>query len=163
MERKPYFPVFLDLSRKKAVVVGAGTIAKRRVKILADYCGEVVLVAPEVNQELLDMEAEGKLKILRKKYEREDLYNADMVFACASDPSINNDIYAACKCLGIPVNVYSDKTKCDFYFPMIVRDGMTVAGVSASGCDRKGARRMIRDIQNTAAQTEKSPKGQNGR
>ncbi|MBD9014364.1 MAG: bifunctional precorrin-2 dehydrogenase/sirohydrochlorin ferrochelatase, partial [Lachnospiraceae bacterium] len=28
-EARPYFPMFVDISHKKVVVVGAGTIAKR--------------------------------------------------------------------------------------------------------------------------------------
>ena len=118
---KPYFPVFLDLSEKRIVVVGAGTIAKRRIRTLIDFTDHLVVVAPEVNKELLDLEQQGKLTILRKKYEREDLYEASMVIAAASDSKINNDIYSACKCLGIPVNVCSNKEKCDFFFPGIAR------------------------------------------
>ena len=30
---------------------------------------------------------------------------------------MNEDIYSACKCLGIQVNVASDQNKCDFHFP----------------------------------------------
>ena len=70
---------------------------------------------PEVNRELLDMEKAGMLRIKRKNYEREDIYDADYVIAATNDHQINSDIYSACKCMGITVNVCSDKTKCDFW------------------------------------------------
>lgn len=37
--KKPYFPLFVDLSEKKVYVIGAGTIAKRRIRSLIDFYG----------------------------------------------------------------------------------------------------------------------------
>ena len=61
-KRKHYFPMFVDLTDKKVVVAGAGTIAKRRIRALAEFTDRLVVVAPEVNQELKEMEARGKLR-----------------------------------------------------------------------------------------------------
>lgn len=144
---KPYFPMFVDLSDKKVIVVGAGTIAKRRIRTLIEFTDHLVVIAPEVNKELLDLERAGRLTILRKKYEREDIYDAAMVIAATNDSRTNNDIYSACKCLGITVNVCSDKNKCDFYFPGIARKENVVAGVTASGRDHKAARAAVEKIR----------------
>lgn len=54
--RKHYFPMFVDLTDKKVVVAGAGTIAKRRIRTLVKFTDELVVVAPEVNQELKQMQ-----------------------------------------------------------------------------------------------------------
>ena len=141
--------MFVDLSDKKVIVVGAGTIAKRRIRSLVDFTDHLVVIAPEVNRELLDLEAEGKLTILKKRYEREDIYDAAVVIAATNDKKINQDVYSACKCLGITVNVCSDKNKCDFFFPGIARKDQVVVGITASGQDHKLARRvgdLIRDL-----------------
>ncbi len=144
---KPYFPMFVDLTDKKVVVVGAGTIAKRRIRTLIEFTDHLVVIAPEVNRELQELEEQGKLTILRKKYDREDLYEASLVIAATNDSKINNDIHSACRCLGITVNVCSDKNKCDFYFPGIaIRDNL-VAGVTASGKDHKAARAAVEKIR----------------
>ena len=50
---RPYFPMFVDLSDKKVIVVGAGTIAKRRIRVLAEFTDHLVVIAPEVNKELM--------------------------------------------------------------------------------------------------------------
>lgn len=144
---KPYFPMFVDLSDKKVIVVGAGTIAKRRIRTLIEFTDHLVVIAPEVNKELMDLEKEGKLTILHKKYEREDIYDAAMVIAATSDAKINNDIYCACKCLGISVNVCSDKNKCDFFFPGIVKKDYLTVGVTASGRDSKAAKAAVEKIK----------------
>lgn len=144
---KPYFPMFVDISDKKVVVVGAGTIAKRRIRTLLEFTDHLVVIAPEVNRELLDLEAEGRLTILRKKYEREDIYDAAIVIAATNDSKINNDIFSVCRCLGIQVNVCSDKRKCDFYFPGIAQKDNVVIAVTASGKDHKLARRLVEKVR----------------
>ena len=118
--RKHYFPMFVDLTDKKVVV--------------AD---ELIVVAPEVNQELKQMQQEGKLTILKKHFEREDIYDAALVIAATNDNKVNQEIYTACKCLGIPVNVCADKTRCDFYFPGLAENEDFVVGISTSGRDQK--------------------------
>lgn len=145
--KKPYFPMFIDLTDKKVIVVGAGTIAKRRIRSLLDFTNHLVVIAPEVNTELKELETNGHLTILKKKYDREDIYNADMVIAATNDAQINNDIYSVCKCMGITVNVCSDKNKCDFYFPGIASKDQVVVGVTASGSDHKKARNVIEQIR----------------
>ena len=133
----PYFPMFVDLTDKKVVIAGAGTIAKRRIRSMIEFTDHLYVIAPEVNKELKEMEEAGKLTILRKTYEREDLYDASLVIAATNDHKINQDIYAACKCLGIPVNVCQDRDRCDFYFPGLAMQDNLVVGVSTSGQEKK--------------------------
>ena len=45
-EARPYFPMFVDISHKKVVVVGAGTIAKRRIRTLVDFTENLSVIAP---------------------------------------------------------------------------------------------------------------------
>lgn len=157
---KHYFPMFVDLTDKKVVVAGAGTIAKRRIRSLIEFTDHLVVIAPEVNRELKALEAEGRITILRKHYEREDIYDASLVIAATNDNKVNHDIYTACKCLGIPVNVCADKTKCDFYFPAIASSGHLVVGVSASGREQKKAREMTEAIREMLAEHPEAEKGQ---
>ena len=46
------FPLFVDLTEKKILVVGAGKIASRRVKTLLPFAGEITVEAPEAAEEL---------------------------------------------------------------------------------------------------------------
>ena len=78
---KKYFPMFVDLTDKKVVVAGAGTIAKRRIRAMLEFTEHLTVIAPEVNPELRTLEEQGKLTVLRKAYEREDLYDAALVIA----------------------------------------------------------------------------------
>ncbi|WP_394922432.1 bifunctional precorrin-2 dehydrogenase/sirohydrochlorin ferrochelatase [uncultured Robinsoniella sp.] len=146
-KKKPYFPMFVDLSEKKVVVVGAGTIAKRRIRSLIEFTNHLVVIAPEVNPELQELESSGVIDILRKNYEREDIYGADIVIAATNDHKTNDDIYSVCKCMGITVNVCSDKNKCDFYFPGIARKEQIVVGVTATGTDHRKAKDVVEKVR----------------
>lgn len=144
---KKLFPLFTDLSEKKAVVVGAGRIAARRIHTLLDFVGELIVIAPEAVPQVQELAAEGRIVWLGKTYEREDIYDADLVLAATDDPAVNSDIYSACKCLGILVNTASDQTKCDFHFPGIVcHDGVTI-GFNAAGKNHAGARQMREKVE----------------
>ncbi|MCI9516506.1 MAG: bifunctional precorrin-2 dehydrogenase/sirohydrochlorin ferrochelatase [Lachnospiraceae bacterium] len=139
--------MFIDLTEKKVVVAGAGTIAKRRIRSLLNFTNHLTVIAPEVNKELKSLEAEGLLTILKRKCEMEDFYSADLVIAATNDAQINNAIYDTCRKQGILVNVCSDKQKCDFYFPGIAMKDQVVVGITASGKDHKRAKALVEQIR----------------
>lgn len=141
MAEKPYFPVFIDLSETAVLVVGAGKIAARRVQTLLDFAGRVTVVAPEVCEALIQLAAAGAVSLRRRAFEESDLAGAGMVLAATSDAALNARVAVLCRARGIPVNVGSDKTLCDFYFPGVARRGSVVVGVTASGTDHAAAKR----------------------
>ena len=139
--------MFIDLTEKKVVVAGAGTIAKRRIRSLLNFTNHLTVIAPEVNKELKSLEADGLLTILKRKCEMEDFYSADLVIAATNDAQINNAIYDTCRKQGILVNVCSDKQKCDFYFPGIAMKDQVGVGITASGKDHKRAKALVEQIR----------------
>ena len=52
MKTKRYFPMFIDLSDKKIVVVGGGNIATRRVRTLLQFTRNITAIAPKCTMEL---------------------------------------------------------------------------------------------------------------
>lgn len=140
---KPYFPMFVDLSRRRALVVGAGKIAARRVGTLMAFCNDIAVVAPDVAPGFPDV------PVLRRRFEIGDLNGADLVLACTDDGALNAEIAGLCRARGIPVNVSSDQGLCDFFFPGVAIRGSVVAGVTAGGTDHalaKRATRAVRDV-----------------
>lgn len=142
MAEYPYFPLFIDLSEKKLVVFGAGRIARRRITVLSQFTPALTVIAPDCLPEVEALAAEGKIRYLKKVYEEEDLEGADIVFAATNDHAVNDRIHGDCIKRGITVNVSTDRSKSDFYFPGIARKGNIVVGVTASGKDHAGARKV---------------------
>ena len=148
MNRKhKYFPLFVSLEEKEILVVGGGTIASRRIRALLPFGGRLTVIAPEVSDFVKEAAAEGQMVWKQEAYTREALRYADLVLACTDDPELNGEIYSVCKCLGIPVNVCSDRRKCDFYFPGIYMHDEVVVGITASGLNHKRARKVRVAIQ----------------
>ncbi len=146
-QTKKYFPVFIDLSDKKIVVVGAGKIGSRRIQTLADFTEHLTVIAEEASPEVEKLADEGRITWKQQSYERELILDADLVLACTDDPELNSGIYSVCKCLGIQVNVCSDKNKCDFYFPGVVHMDNVVVGITASGEDHHQAKVVREKIE----------------
>ena len=154
MSAYPWFPLFINLAGKKIVVVGGGRIARRRILTLLDFTERVTVVAPELHPDLLEPEAAGRLTVFRRAYEPGDIAGAALVLAATNDKAVNEAVRDDCRRLGIPVNVSSDRNDSDFYFPGIARKGPLVAGVTASGTDHAGARRLTEAIRALLARFE---------
>ena len=159
---RPYFPMFVDLSETAVLVVGAGKIAARRVRTLLDFAGGVTVVAPRVSGELEELAARGAVTLRRRPYQEGDLEGAGLVLAASDDPELNARIAAACRARGVPVNVSSDRTLCDFYFPGVARSGSVVVGVTAGGTDHKAARRVTEDVRRMLAEEGRDPDAVSG-
>lgn len=147
MSKKPYFPLYVDLSNKDILFVGGGNIATRRIKVLQPFADYITVVAPEAKGSVLEQTEEGNVNWIMREFEMGDLEGRDIVFAVTDDRELNAQIAAACREKGILVNNASDSQLCDFFFPGIVTQGKTVVGVSASGEDHKKARRVRERIQ----------------
>lgn len=145
-ERK-LFPLFVDLTEKKVLIFGGGTIGTRRAEALLPFVGQLVVIAPEISEKIRILADQGKLQYIKKTYDREDLYDADLVLAATDQASVNQDIYSACKCLGILVNAANDQTKCDFHFPgLLAYDGVTI-GFNGGGADHKKVKQIRQRVQ----------------
>ena len=142
-----FFPLFVDLGDKRAVFIGGGTIALRRIRTLLPFVGELVVYAPEFSPELEHIAFDGAIKLEHRLYDESLLDDADIVFACTNSAEINDMVWEACKRRGILVNICSDRNKCDFYFPGVAQNGNMVVGVSAGGRDHRRVRQLKARIE----------------
>ena len=69
------------------------------------------------------------------------------MLAAAGNEEVNEKVRDDCRRLGIPVNVSSDRRRSDFYFPGIARKDGYVVGVTASGEDHAGAKKLTEAIR----------------
>lgn len=142
MAEHPFFPLFVDLSGRRVLIVGAGRIAARRAAALVDFGPDIRVVAPELCPEIAALAEAGRLAAERRGYRESDLDGAALALACTDDAALNAGIARACRARGIPVNVCSDSGLCDFLFPGVARRDGLVVGVTASGRDHAAAKRL---------------------
>ena len=127
--------MFVDLSQKRVLFVGAGAVAARRIRTILDFAGSVTVVAPEADPDILALADEERIDLHRRRFSDNDLDHADIVLVATGHSGTDIRIAGMCRRNKIPVNVASDETLCDFYFPGIARRDPLVVGVTASGED----------------------------
>ncbi len=147
MKNKKYFPMFIDLSDKRVVIVGGGSTAVRRARTLLQFTRNVKVVAQEADQELLDLAKLGKITLEKRLVKRSDLQDAFLVLTATADRKLNDDIYRLCKDEGIYVNISNDREKSDFQFPGVYIRNDIVVGVTATGLDSERAKRVSTTVQ----------------
>lgn len=142
-----YFPLFFSMEDKKVVVVGAGSIAQRRIQSLLPFGAKILVVAPETSMECRHLFATAGVTFLEKEYQKEVLEGAFFVLACTSDATVNEKVVQDARKLGILANRCDKKEDCDFYFPGIARRGELVAGITAGGRNHRLAKEATKQVQ----------------
>jgi precorrin-2 dehydrogenase/sirohydrochlorin ferrochelatase/precorrin-6A/cobalt-precorrin-6A reductase len=141
-----WFPLFIDVSKKTFVIIGAGRIAERRIRTLLKFRCRIRVIAKEATEQVTALAAENKMDLRIGAFETTDLAGADYVLAATDDRLLNHEIWKLCKTGDIPVNVVDDKEKSDFYFPGVVRKKGVTVGVTAEGKDHSLARKATAAI-----------------
>ena len=142
-ENGSLFPLFVDLSGKRCVVVGGGTIGARRAGVLARFGAEVTVISPAWTGG-----AEG-VRWTPRPYAPGDLAGAFLAVAATDDRAVNRRVGEDAKALGIPVSVADRREECTFFFPAVCEGGGAVAGVvSQGGTDHHRAARAARAVRN---------------
>jgi len=78
-------PILLDLTARRVVIVGGGSVALRRAETFARAGAEVVVVAPEVEAGI----EQWSSLLERRRYRSADLDQAWLAVAATDDPAIN--------------------------------------------------------------------------
>src|SRR5690625_4563206 len=90
-----HYPVTLNIAGKKAVVVGGGKIAYRRLTRLVEADAEVLVISPHVSNEIKELNEAGKIRWKKKQFEENDLCGALIVIAATNDIEVNRFVAAS--------------------------------------------------------------------
>lgn len=142
------FPLFVDLSGRKAVLIGGGTIASRRIAALRLFGCRIVVISPE-----LKCSPEG-LEWLERGYEPGDLEGAAIAVAATDRREVNHAVWEEARKRGIPISVADREGECSFYFPAICTGENLIAGVVSTGKDHHRTARAAREIRKVLEELE---------
>ena len=121
-----YFPLFLDLDNRKAVVVGGGEEALRKIRLLLKTKAKITVIASTLNDELRAHVKEGRLAWVSRSFAPSLLDDAALVYSAEDD--LHHEVSRAARDRGIPVNAIDDAALSTFITPSIVdRDPVVVA------------------------------------
>ena len=139
-------PIFMNLENRRVLLVGAGNVALEKIGTLLKTGLKLRVIAPRVLPEVLQLAAEGKLELLKREFDPEDLDGSFLVITATDSPNVNHAVYREAIVRNIPCNSVDDIPNCDFFFGSVVSRGNLQLAISTAGESPAVAQRLRREI-----------------
>jgi precorrin-2 dehydrogenase/sirohydrochlorin ferrochelatase len=144
------FPIFLKLTGRRCLVVGAGNLAESKIESLQAAHAMVTVIAPEASSRILDMAAAGEVVYHQRAFAAGDVADPSakyfLVVTATDVPAVNRAVYLEAVANDILCNAVDDPPFCDFYFPSVVRRGDLQIAISTAGSSPALAQRLRKEI-----------------
>lgn len=127
------FPLFADLSGRRVLIVGGGTVAERKAALLLGAGAQVDVVAAELTSLFGRWIEAGKVQRRADAFGEEQLDACWLAVAATNDRALNARVAAAATARRIFVNVVDDPPLCTFQVPSIVDRSPLMIAVSTGG------------------------------
>lgn len=129
----PCFPFFINLQDKPCFVVGGGTVALRKIKVLLRFGAKITVAAPQIKEEILALSGINGIVVYEQEFESSMLEGMFLVIAATNNREVNHAVSTAAHRMGLWVNTADAPEECTFFFPAVSVKGRVVAGISSGG------------------------------
>ena len=135
-------PLFVNLSRRRVLLVGGGPVAAAKLEQLVAVGAKVVVVAPDVCAAIVRRQPDADVTVKRRRFDRRDLDGVWLVVSAATR-DVNAAVAAEAERRQILINAVDDPANATAYLGGVIRrDGVTLA-ISTSG-DAPGLTALLR-------------------
>jgi len=141
-----YYPVCLDVSGRRCVIIGGGEVAERKARRLMDCGAEVLMVSESLSPALQTMKAEGRLSHIRAEYSRDLIGGAFLVIGATDRAEVNEAVSRDARKQGILVNIVDDPGRCNFILPALYRRGDLLIAITTGGKSPALAKRLRKEM-----------------
>ncbi|MES2195272.1 MAG: siroheme synthase CysG [Pseudomonadota bacterium] len=143
-----FLPVFLDLQTGPVLLVGAGDLARAKLRLLAAAGARIRYFAVDGHHDVSGLAADdvARIELAQGDPLTSDLHGV-VAILCAGAGDIGVAMSARAKAVGLPVNVMDDLAHSTFIFPAIVDRGDVVVAVGTGGTSPVVARRVRERIE----------------
>jgi precorrin-2 dehydrogenase/sirohydrochlorin ferrochelatase len=142
------YPMMVDLTSRRCLVVGGGKVATRKIKGLLEFNAEILVVSPTVTEQIHSWVQSGKIAWRSGLYQKKDGENCFIVVAATDDPEVNHQVYLDAKERGQWINVVDQPAYCNFHVPSIVRRGKLTLAISTQGASPSLTKQIRRELSN---------------
>jgi precorrin-2 dehydrogenase/sirohydrochlorin ferrochelatase len=139
---RTYYPAFLDLGGRTALVVGAGKVGEGKISGLLNAGATVRVVSLEATERVRAWAAEGRIELALRRYESADLDGCFLVIAATENNDTNVAVSGDAERRQMLCNVVDVPHLCNFILPSIMRSGDLAIAVSTAGASPALARRI---------------------
>ena len=139
------FPAFLKLRNQPVLLVGGGTAALAKARLLAAAGARLRVVAPEIDPVFESLR--GQMTLIPRAFHGSDLSGVALVFSATGDAGMDGYVAASAGAQSIPVNVVDRPELCTFLVPSIVNRGSVTVAISSDGASPVLTRRLREQIE----------------
>ena len=144
-----FYPVFLNLTGRRCVIIGGGQIATGKISKLLDSGANIVVISPDVTEEIQNLSANGFTELYLRKYQVGDIDGAFLVIAATNDRAVNQQIFEDAEKSGVLLNAVDDMPHCSFIAPSVVERGSVTVAISTGGASPALARKLRETLENS--------------
>jgi len=128
------FPISLKLQQQRCLIVGGGHIALRKATLLAKAGAIIDIVAPEIEEQLLQLVTAISGQHFAEVFSEKFLSTPyRLVIAATNDPQVNKTVFEQCEVRNLLVNSVDDIPHCRFMVPAIIDRSPLVISVASNG------------------------------
>jgi siroheme synthase-like protein len=142
-----FYPVFLEMSGRRCVVVGGGAVAERRIEALLAAGAAVTVVAPALTPALAGHARDGLIAHVARHYRPGDVATHDLAFVATDDAAVSAAVAGEARERSVLVNAADDPPGCDFILPSVIRRGPLTVAVGTGGTSPALARAVREDLE----------------
>jgi precorrin-2 dehydrogenase/sirohydrochlorin ferrochelatase len=146
---RKFYPMMVDLTGKRCLVVGGGAVAERKVALLVECNAKIDVVTPKATARLTALASSGRIRLRRRPVRAADLRGAFLVVVATDDPRVNREVAERVRNAGGLVNVADDPAACSFLVPAVIRRGDLTVAVSTGGGSPALARKLRQRLEQT--------------
>lgn len=142
-----YYPVCLDIRKRKCLVVGGGSVGTRKVLTLLSCGADITVVSPEATAQLEGLAENGSIILNKRAFQPSDLKGMFLVFGATDNEALNRQIYTDAERVGLLCNIADQPEACNFILPSIVNRGDLIIAISTSGQSPAFAKKLRKDLE----------------
>ena len=146
-ESMSYFPIFVEMTGRRCLVIGGGAVAERKIAGLLEVGAVVVVISPDITETITRWSKEQRITLTARRYRPGDLAGFQLAFVATDDPHVNKAVFDEGREHGVWVNAADDPSHCDFILPSVLRRGDLTVAVSSGGNSPALARTIREELE----------------
>ncbi|MDQ1643790.1 MAG: uroporphyrin-III C-methyltransferase / precorrin-2 dehydrogenase / sirohydrochlorin ferrochelatase [Actinomycetota bacterium] len=155
MNAGPGYPLSLDVSGRRVLVVGGGPVAARRTRGLLAAGADVLVVSPWLCEDLADLERAGTVEWSPREFRRDDLDDMWLVHTATGDRAVDRAVADEAADRRVWCVRADDAAASAAWTPAVARSGDVTVAITSSGDPVRSAR--LRDAIALALDTGSLP------
>ncbi len=128
-----FFPINIEISNRKIVVVGGGAVAERKISRIVAAGGNPIVIAPQLTGTLVKLREKSAITHLARQYQDGDLCGAFLAIAATNDKAVNTAVATEAEGCSVLADICNVPEKSSFTMPAVLTRGDLVIAVSTGG------------------------------